>query len=69
MERQSCFTLIRKVERKSAAAVSLAMIELLNPYRHQVHTITSDNGKEFAGHEHIANALDAHFYFAHPYAS
>ena len=69
VERQSGFTLIRKVERKSAPAVSLAMIELLKPYRHQVHTITSDNGKEFAGHEQIANALDTQFYFAHPYAS
>ncbi|KXS30737.1 MAG: hypothetical protein AWT59_3142, partial [Candidatus Gallionella acididurans] len=33
------------------------------------HTITSDNGKEFAGHEEIAKKLRADFYFAHPYAS
>ncbi|AAM71910.1 conserved hypothetical protein [Chlorobaculum tepidum TLS] len=35
----------------------------------QVHTITSDNGKEFLGHEKVASALRADFYFAHPYAS
>ena len=29
----------------------------------------SDNGKEFARHEAIAEALDADFYFAHPYVS
>ena len=34
-----------------------------------MHTVTSDNGKEFAKHESIAKNLDAHFFFAHPYAS
>ena len=27
-----------------------------------------DNGKEFADHQNIANALDAKVYFAHPYS-
>ena len=45
------------------------MIELLKPYRSQVHTITSDNGKEFASHEEIGKKLKADFYFAHPFAS
>ena len=31
--------------------------------------MTSDNGKEFAQHETIADRLKARFYFAHPYAS
>ena len=69
VERKSGFTLIRKVERKTALAVSQAMIGLLKPHRDNVHTITSDNGKEFAGHEEIANKLKADFYFAHPYSS
>jgi IS30 family transposase len=69
VERKSGFTLIRKVERKTAHAVSQAMIELLKPHQKKVHTITSDNGKEFAGHEEIASKLKADFYFAHPYAS
>ena len=69
VERKSGFTLIRKVERKTAHAVSQAMVGLLKPYLHKVHTITSDNGKEFAGHEEIANKLKADFYFAHPYSS
>ena len=45
------------------------MIDLLKPHRKKVHTITSDNGKEFAWHEAIATKLKAGFYFAHPYAS
>lgn len=69
VERKSGFTLIEKVERKTAQAVSDAMIRLLKPHRRQVHTITSDNGREFAGHEAIAQRLQADFYFAHPYAS
>ncbi|GAB4127800.1 MAG: hypothetical protein Fur0040_10740 [Sideroxydans sp.] len=69
VERKSGFTLIEKVERKTAQAVSEAMIKLLRPYRKRGHTITSDNGREFAGHESISKQLKTDFYFAHPYAS
>ena len=69
VERKSGYTLMRKVERKTAQAVSHAMTSLLNPYRNKVHTVTSDNGREFARHEEIAATLKANFYFAHPYAS
>lgn len=69
VERKSGFTLIRKVERRTADAVSKAMTKLLKPYQCRVLTITSDNGKEFAGHEKVARALRADFYFAHPYSS
>ena len=34
-----------------------------------VHTITADNGKEFAGHAKVASALGAGFFFARPYHS
>jgi IS30 family transposase len=69
VERKTGLTLIKKVERKTAKAVCQAMIDLLKPYKNKVRTITSDNGKEFAGHEEIAKTLKADFYFAHPYAS
>lgn len=68
-ERKSRYTLIRKVKRKTAQCVSGAIITLLTPFSEQVYTLTSDNGKEFAHHENIACALNAKFYFAHPYAS
>jgi len=35
----------------------------------KVHTVTSDNGKEFAELESIAKNLNTQFFFAHPYAS
>ena len=43
--------------------------EALLPYKDKIHTITADNGKEFARHKEIAKALDAEFYFARPYHS
>ncbi|CAK0752667.1 transposase [Gammaproteobacteria bacterium] len=46
-----------------------AMISLLKPFADYVHTITTDNGKEFSQHQRIAKELNAEFYFAHPYSS
>ena len=68
-ERKSRLALIRKVERKTKEQVTCAMTQLLNPIHDLVHTLTSDNGKEFADHEVIAKNLEVDFYFAHPYAS
>jgi transposase, IS30 family len=69
VERQSKLTRLAKVERNTEEAVKQAVIELLKPLAECVHTITSDNGREFAAHEAIAEALEADFYFAHPYHS
>ena len=68
-ERKSCYSLIAHVPCKTAQAVSDTMISLLRPFAACVHTLTSDNGREFAQHERIAATLDAKFFFAHPYAS
>ena len=68
-ERKSKLTLIRKVQRKTAKLVSQAIIDLLEPIKEIVHTITTDNGKEFTNHSDISKALEADVYFAHPYAS
>ena len=69
VERASLFTVIRSVMRKTALAVTNAMTSGLEPYADRVLTMTLDNGKEFAGHENIAEALKTDVYFAHPYAS
>ena len=49
--------------------LSDAAIWKLMPFKGLLHTITSDNGKEFANHKAIAEALGIDFYFAHPYHS
>lgn len=66
-ERKSTFTLLKKVPQKTAELVEDATVKLLGPIKKAVHTITSDNGTEFAAHKAIAAALKAAFYFAHPY--
>lgn len=68
-ERTSRYTLIAHVAKKTAQAVSDAMVSMLTPFAACVHTLTTDNGKEFAQHERIAKQLGADFFFAHPYAS
>lgn len=68
-ERKSRLSLLAKVGRKSAEAVATAVISLLKPLGLPLHTLTSDNGKEFAHHETIARTLKMRFFFAHPYAS
>jgi IS30 family transposase len=68
-ERKSRLALLRKVERKTAQAVAEAVIELLKSLPVRTHTITADNGKEFASHERIAKELHTDVYFAHPYSS
>lgn len=45
------------------------MVDLLQPMKRISHTVTLDNGKEFSGHEKIAESLDMSVYFAHPYSS
>jgi len=68
-ERKSKLTRLKKVERNTAEAVEQAIEELLQPLKPKCHTITSDNGREFANHQEIASALCAAFYFAHPYSA
>jgi len=67
-ERKSRFTLLRTLPSKQATLVEKAIVELLAWVAH-IKTITFDNGKEFAQHEKIAEALNVNCYFAHPYAS
>ena len=47
-ERKSMFTLLKKVPQKTAELVEDAAVKLLSPIKRAVHTITSDNGTEFA---------------------
>ncbi len=69
VDRKSKFTLIKKVESKKAEEVTKALIEMLLPLKPITKTITSDNGKEFAYHKKVSEALNTNFYFAHPYSS
>ena len=69
VERKTSFTVSMRVDDKSARAVTAATIALLQPFKKAVHTITADNGKEFAYHEVMAEHLKCGVYFADPYCS
>ena len=70
VERSTGFTMIRKLKKgKDAQGVSQAVYRMLLPYKHDVKTITTDNGPEFADHKWLEKALDTKIYFAHPYCS
>ena len=69
VDRKSKYTIIQKVNSKRAKEVTSALITMLHPLKHITKTITSDNGKEFAYHKEVSNAIDTDFYFAHPYSS
>lgn len=59
---------IKKVASKDSKLVKQAVVELLTEIKPFIHTITSDNGKEFAMHQEISKELDIDFYFANPYS-
>ena len=54
---------------KHADHVADVIIRALSEIKGQVHTLTMDNGNEFAQHKRVANALLAKVYFAHPYCA
>ena len=58
-ERKSRLCLIALSPNKTAEAVTAALLATLKPLSNQVFTLTYDNGKEFAHHTVIAQALEA----------
>ncbi|MDW7680411.1 MAG: IS30 family transposase, partial [bacterium] len=69
VERKSHLTCLKRVAYKKADLVTAAITQKLGAFKDKVHTLTVDNGKEFAFHQQMAAELDAAVYFAHPYRS
>ena len=69
VERKSRFTRIAPVESKHADHVAHVLIDALQDVKQQVHTLTMDNGNEFAQHQNVKKGLRADVYFAHPYCA
>ncbi len=68
-ERMTGYLKMIKLTGKNAQELADQTIKILQKMKPFIHTITSDNGKEFAKHEQIEKALDIKFYFANPYSS
>ncbi len=69
VDRASAFVKISIPTSKRAEDIENETTRLLRPHKEITHTITSDNGLEFANHKAIANTLDCDYYFCHPYSS
>jgi IS30 family transposase len=69
VERHSMYTKISLPITKKATIVAQEMVRLLAPFKRKVHTITTDNGLEFAQHQSVSRRLGCEYYFCHPYSS
>ncbi len=69
VDRKSGLVRLRRAADGTADTVAGAVIHALYPLRRRVHTVTWDNGSEFAEHELIDIAVETHSYFADPYSS
>ncbi len=70
VERRTNYMLMQRLPAgKQAKGLADTVIRMLFPFRQYVHTITTDNGCEFAEHKTIAKHLKTTVYFADPYAS
>lgn len=68
-DRASGMLKMKKVKSKESSVVTKGILDLLIDWKPYLNTITADNGKEFAGHEVVAETLVIDYYFAHPYHS
>ncbi|MGE0642657.1 MAG: IS30 family transposase [Nitrospira sp.] len=66
LKRASLFTIISQLSRPMAQATLHATVQRLKPLRRHVHTITYDNGKEFAENRTTAQCLHTHVFFTTP---
>ena len=70
VERKTAFMMMEKLKYgKNAKELSKTVIRLLCAYTRHVHTITGDNGTEFADHQTMAKMLKTKFFFTNPYSS
>lgn len=69
VERKSQLTRLALLPDRKADRVKCAIVKCLRPLARQVHTLTLDNGKEFAEHQQITRQLQMPIYFADPYAA
>ena len=66
MERKTKLTKLVLLEGPTSKATNRGIIARLEPLKKHVHTLTSDNGKEFAGHAEISERLGSGFYLGLP---
>lgn len=70
VERKTLYTVTAKMPDCKAESLNCAILNALQDVpKALVHTLTVDNGKEFARFKRLEQALDAKVYFTHPYSA
>jgi len=69
VDRASLYVQLSLPVSRRAHIVVHETVRKLAPYRKHLHTITSDNGLEFAQHQSISKKLGCDYYFCDPYSS
>ena len=69
VERKSKYLLVAKTSSRETKKVCQAICKIVKPMKNIFHTLTVDNGLEFAMHGLISKKLDSDVFFAHPYHS
>lgn len=69
VDRVSLLTKMEKLNSKRAEHVSEKTVNSIYAVGTEVHSITFDNGLEFAAHESLTAATGVKVFFAHPYSS
>jgi len=69
VDRKSMFLKLSVPCGKNSKIVANEIKRLLYPFKKKIHTITTDNGLEFAQHKTISKALKCDYYFCDPYSS
>jgi IS30 family transposase len=70
VERTTAFMMMEKLQHgKNAKELTKVAVRLVYAYINSVHSITADNGTEFADHQTVAKLLKTSFFFTHPYSS
>ena len=69
VDKKTKYLWMQKLIFKRSDNVAKASNKILASVAKYIHTITSDNGSEFAAYEEIENKLGIDFYFCDPYSS
>jgi IS30 family transposase len=69
VDRKSMYLKISIPCSKNSKIVANEIKRLMHPFKKRVHTITTDNGLEFAQHKVVSKALKCDYYFCDPYSS
>ena len=69
VERRTKYLVLARTPNRRTQKVCHAICKAVEPIKDIFHTLTLDNGNEFAMHAMVSKNLEADVFFAHPYHS